>query len=72
MNIKNCKCPGCKSELLYVQSKLNGDPIEMAATNVTLQYAIQCYWCEFEFGDYNSTKELFEQYQKLYGGEDNG
>lgn len=72
MNIEHCKCPQCEHKLLYVQSKLNDNSVEIASTTVNLQYAIQCYWCSFSFGDYNSKTELFEQYNKLYGGNSNG
>lgn len=71
MDIDKCICPNCKNKLLYIQSKLNGDRVESASMTVNLQYAINCRWCKFEFGDYNSQIELFAEYKKQYGGVSN-
>lgn len=71
MNITDCKCPNCNNKLLYIQSKLNGNKVRMASGTVQLQYAIECYWCKFEFGDYNSVSELLDKFNKNYGGDNN-
>ena len=68
MNIDKCKCPNCKNNLLYIQSKLGNDKIEMAGINVKVQYAVNCYWCNFEFGNYNSKIELLKNFNEKYGG----
>lgn len=62
------KCPNCKNNLLYIQSKLGNDKIEMASPNIKVQYSVNCHWCDFEFGSYNSKTELLENFNKKYGG----
>lgn len=64
----NCTCPGCNNKLLFIQSILHDSKVEMASTTVQLKYSIQCRWCKFEFGDYDTKDELIKEFNKQYGG----
>ena len=68
MDINLCKCPNCNNTLLYIQSKFENSKVAYASNLNVLKYAIHCYWCHFEFGDYETVSELKDKFENKFGG----
>lgn len=68
MSINTCDCPKCSNKLLYVQSKFGENLVEYASRSVKLTYAVNCYWCDFKFGDYETVTELENKFIEKFGG----
>lgn len=55
------RCPKCGENGLRSHSVLKGNDIK---------YEWECYYCHHTEGEYNSTSEAKEDYERKYGGKE--